>query len=105
VLDAPPAGTVGLLTSGALGPGDEDNPTKLLVGEFASLQAGDFLTGLFDASFVDPSFSEITSTIVLGHEHQTQPVPEPSSVLLLVLGLASAMARLELNHGEGCRGR
>lgn len=84
LLDSPPSGMAGLLTSGNVPAADAmGDPGSLFVGQFP-LNPGDVLTSTMTTSFLDPSFSPITTYESLGHVHQ---IPEPTSWLLLLTGL------------------
>jgi hypothetical protein len=92
LVDAAPSGVPGFVSSGdvaAAGPGGD--PGRLLVGHFP-LNPGDVLTATMDTSFTDSSFSAITQTESLGHEHPTA-VPEPTTFTLLGLGSLLLAAR------------
>ena len=71
------SGTPGLVTSGTVAGNSE-----LFVGDFPSLPFG-FLTGTYDSSFDDPSFSPLTLEGVVAHG-----VPEPSTWTMMLIGAA-----------------
>ena len=68
LLEGPPSGVTASVLSGTV------PATGELLVDLLSLNVGDFLTARLDTGFVDPGFSELQATIVIGHEHQAKSV-------------------------------
>lgn len=69
LLEGSPTGTPALVPSGSVPSGTLGDPGKLFVGCY-DLEPGDYLIARLDTSFVDPEFSGLEATVLIGHEHQ-----------------------------------
>ena len=68
-----PSGVTASVSSGTVPSGSFSTPGELLVDQLP-LSVGEFLTTRLDTSFVNPAFSQLDATIVIGHEHQEASV-------------------------------
>lgn len=80
LLDSP-TGITGLMSSGEIEGTLSADPSELLVGQFA-FPTGSAVAIVFDVSFVEPDYSELTARQVLG----TGGVPAPGSLAPAALG-------------------
>lgn len=76
----------GIMTQGVVPSAEVDGtPGDILVAKF-SLNFGETLMANLSTRFVNPDFSELTTTIILGHEH---PLPEPNAIIIVLTALFS----------------
>jgi len=84
LINGPPSGFPGLVSSGDVPAGTSLVPGSLFVGNF-SLNPGDYLSARMATSFVDVTFSDSSGSVTtaLGHE---SGIPEPSTLELFGTG-------------------